>query len=109
MNAFSWQDGPSKIGESFITRRPVKKPSLEPKRLIAYTAASSADAEREAEIAQLNREVEHHFYCAQTVDAGPVKTYHRDEARRLAAKVRELVGKRSLAYIRQLEQERGLS
>jgi hypothetical protein len=106
---FQWSGEPSQIGQSFITRRPIKAPSLAPKRLHVFTAASSADAEREVEIAQLNREVEHHYFNAQTADQDHLKTYHRDEARRLAAKVRDLVGKRSLAYIRQLESERGLA
>lgn len=106
---FQWAGMPSEIGQSFLTRKAVKKPSLEPKRLIAYTAACSADVEREAEIAQLNREVESHFFHAQRVDDDLTRGYHRDEARRLAAKVKTLVASRSPAYVKQLEQERGLA
>lgn len=108
-SAFQWQGLPSEIGQSHITRRPAKVPDLAPKRLHTFAAADASDASLEAQIKQVNREVEHHFACAQTVVCDVMRGYHRDEARRLAAKVRELVKSRSPGYVAQIEAERGLA
>jgi len=106
MNAFNWREQPSelapKMPDSF------RKPSLKPRRFHEYQEATVSDATREADIAQTNREVEHHFALAQTVTDEALRVHHRDEARRLAAKARALIMGRSDAFVASLEQARGL-
>lgn len=109
--AFQWKGAPSLIGMGkFKSLSPeYKRPHLEPKRMHIYAEATVSDQTREAEIAQTNREVEYHFALAQKVTDDVMRGYHRDEARRLAAKVRALVQGRSDAFVVKLEQERGLA
>lgn len=107
MNAFSWRDQPSQIIDS-LKPHPMARVNLAPKRFHAYTEATSADAEREAQIAQINREVEERFRLAQEAPSSDLKAVHRDEARRLAARVKALVAGRSESYVAYLEQQRGI-
>lgn len=104
--AFQWRGHASILGQQF-TKQP-RKPDLEPKRMHMYAEATVSDETREAEITQTNREVEYHFALAQKVTDDVMRGYHRDEARRLAAKVKALVQGRSAAFVTKLEQERGL-
>lgn len=107
---FNWKSLPSTLAPQMPGYR---KPDLEPKRYQTYQSAKPSDKpsdeSREAEISQTNREVERHFNLAQTVEDEDLRVYHRDEARRLASKVRYLVALRSAAYVAQLEQERGIA
>jgi hypothetical protein len=107
MNAFTWRDTPSQTGPKMPDS--FRKPNLKPKRLHVYAEASASDASREAEIEQTNKEIEYHFALAQKVTDDVMRGYHRDEARRLAAKVRGLVLGRSASFVAKLEQERGLA
>lgn len=111
MNAFSWQGQPSAIDES-LKPSPMARTSssLAPRRLHTCQAAkASPERALEAQIEQVNREVEQHFLMAQhSVLSEQDRLFHRDEARRLAAKVKTLVSQRSPEYVAQLEQERGL-
>lgn len=106
-SAFHWRDQPSAIAES-LKPHPMARVNLAPKRFHNYTEATSADAEREAQITQVNREVEEHFRMAQEAPNDALKAIHRDEARKLAARVKALVASRSEAYVAYLEQQRGL-
>ena len=106
MNAFNWRDAPSEIGATMPDS--FRKPNLKPKRLHVYAEAGISDAQREADIAQTNREVEYHFALAQKVTDDVMRGHHRDEARRLAAKARGLILGRSAYYVAKLEQARGL-
>lgn len=106
-SAFQWRGHDSILGQQF-NKQP-RKPALEPKRYHEYQEATVSDTTREAEIAQTNREVEHHFALAQGDVPEGLRVFHRDEARRLAAKVRALVQGRSAAFVAKLEQERGLA
>lgn len=63
----------------------------------------------EAEIEQTSREVERHFALAQEVAVDHLRVHHRDEARRLACKVRSLVAQRTPEFVARLEAERGLA
>lgn len=93
-----------------LINQKVKKPDLEPKRLHVYAEAIVSDQTREDQIAQVNREVEHHFALAQEESlSSQERAIHRDYARQLAAKVRALVQGRSAAFVAKLEQERGLA
>lgn len=106
-SAFQWQGHASILGQQF-TKQP-KKPDLEPKRLHIWSKSELSDATREAQIAQVNREVEHNFLLAQDASiSDEQRALHRSYARELAAKVRTLVQGRSEAFVAQLEQERGL-
>jgi hypothetical protein len=105
--AFNWRSEPSALGQEFPKNLP--KVDLAPKRYHEYSAATISDKTREAEIAQVNREVEYHFGLAQKITDDVMRGYHRDEARRLAAKVRALVQGRSEAFVAQMEEARGLS
>lgn len=107
MNAFQWQGQPSQILEA-LKPHPLARPNLAPKRLHIYAEATSTDATRESEIEQVNREVERHFRLAQTAPTDKLKATHRDEARRLAARVKALVASRSASYVAYLEQQRGI-
>ena len=106
MNAFNWRDTPSDIGAGMPAS--FRRPNLAPKRFNIYARAGISDAQREAGITQTNREIEYHFALAQKVSDDVMRGYHRDEARRLAAKVRGLVAGRSPDYVAKLEQARGL-
>lgn len=124
MNAFNWKSQPSEIAEALKPSTMTRKANLSPKRLYsiskksdeilrdrfggAYSKATSADAAREWEIEQVNREVERHFGLAQTAPTDALKATHREEARRLAAKVKALVCARPAAYVAYLEQQRGI-
>lgn len=107
MNAFHWQGQPSEIAES-LKPHPMSRVNLAPKRLHVYAEATSSDRTREAEIEQVNREVERHFRLAQQAPSEALQKTHRDEARRLAARVKALVAARSAAYVAYMEQQRGL-
>lgn len=110
MNAFNWQGAPSQIAESLKPHRMARNQTdLEPKRLYIYAEASLSDETREAEISQVNREIEKHFAYAQSDIPDNLKAFHRGEARKLAAKVRALVLGRSDGFVAKLEQARGLS
>jgi hypothetical protein len=113
-SVFNWT-GPSQIAKALKPHLGNKKPGA-PITLAgtnhhagAFTKAVLSGGSLEHQIAQVNREVEHHFACAQTVTCDVMRGHHRDEARRLAAKVRALVQSRSPGYVAQLEAERGLS
>jgi hypothetical protein len=99
-SAFQWRGHSSILGQQF-TKQP-RKPDLEPKRMHMYAEATVSDETREAEIIQTNREVEYHFALAQKVTDDVMRGYHRDEARRLAAKVKALVQGRSAAFVAKL-------
>lgn len=107
MNAFNWKSQPSQILES-LKPHPMARPNLAPKRLHVYAEATSIDAAREGEITQVNQEVERHFSLAQTAPTDVLKAIHRDEARKLAARVKALVAARPAAYVAYLEQQRGI-
>lgn len=107
MNAFHWQSQPSRLAPELPGYKPAK--TLAPKRLNVYAKASVSDESLEAEISQINRELERHFELAQSVDDLAMRAYHRDEAVLLASKVRLLVAKRSPEYVARLEAERGLA
>lgn len=108
MNAFHWQAQPSRIAPELPGYKPAK--TLAPKRLHVYQAAKvDQNRELEAQIEQTNREVEQHFVLAQSNVAEGLRVFHRDEARRLAAKVKALVALRSPEYVDRLEAERGLA
>ena len=108
MNAFHWRGSPSESIEAIKPHHMARKPNLAPKRFHSYSEATSADAAREAEIAQVNQEVERHFSLAQTAPTDALKAIHRDEARKLAARVKALVAARPAAYVAYLEQQRGI-
>jgi DNA-binding protein H-NS len=107
MNAFHWRGTPSETIEA-IRPHHMARATLTPKRMHYYAEATSADAEREAQIAQVNQEVERHFSLAQTAPTDALKAIHRDEARKLAARVKALVAARPAAYVAYLEQQRGI-
>jgi hypothetical protein len=107
MNAFHWRGTPSETIEA-IKPSPMARPNLAPKRMHIYAEVTSIDASREAEIAQVNQEVERHFSLAQTAPTDALKAIHRDEARKLAARVKALVAARPAAYVAYLEQQRGI-
>jgi hypothetical protein len=109
MNAFNWKGQPSAIAESLKPHRMARKPNLAPKRLHIYAEATSSDAAREREITQVGVEVENHFALAQLAATDELKAIHREEARRLAARVKALVAARPAAYVAYMEQQRGLS
>lgn len=88
MNAFSWQRPYGDVKGKPLA--PFRKPSLKPRRYHEHTAAKVSDATREALIAQVNTELEYHFALAQKVTDDVMRGMHRDEARRLAMKVRDL-------------------
>jgi len=104
---FLWRETPSETGPKMPDS--FRKPSLKPKRFHEYQEATVSDATREAEITQTNQEVEYHFALAQKVTDDVMRGYHRDEARRLAAKARALILGRSAAFVAKLEQTRGLA
>lgn len=108
MNAFHWRGAPSETLEAIKPHHMARKPNLAPKRMHIYAEATSIDAAREAEIAQVNQEVERHFQLAQTAPTDSLKAIHRDEDRKLAARVKALVAARPAAYVAYLEQQRGL-
>jgi hypothetical protein len=108
MNAFNWRAAPSTLGEHFPDSLP--KVDLAPRRMHEYSMATISDKTREDQIAQVNREVEHHFALAQDGKlSDEQRTMHRGYARELAAKVRTLVQGRSDAFVAQMEEERGLA
>lgn len=114
MNPFLWRDKPSALAASLKPHAGNKKPGA-PILLKgttphkgAYSRARPSDLSLEAQISQTNREIERHFETAQTSTCDVLRGYHRDEARRLAAKVRALVQSRSSSYVAQIEAERGL-
>jgi hypothetical protein len=106
-SVFQWRDHPSWLAGE-LQKKKAKKPDLEPKRLHIYAEATVSDQTREDQITQTNRECEYHFALAQKVTDDVMRGYHRDEARRLAAKARALILGRSEGFIAKLEQERGL-
>lgn len=108
MNAFHWRGEPSESLEAIKPHRMARKPNLAPKRLHIYAEATSSDATREGEITQVNQEVEYHFRLAQEAPTAALKAAHRDEARKLAARVRALVAARPDYYVAHLEQQRGI-
>lgn len=101
---FAWQGTPSQIAHHFPAPA---APALEPKRMHFYALATPADEALESEIKQVSAEVERHFNLAQ-VGAIELRTTHRAEARRLAAKMSTLILSRSAEYVARLERERGL-
>ena len=109
MNAFNWRGAPSETIEAIKPHHMARKPNLAPKRLHIYAEATSIDAAREAEITQIGIEVEHHFALAQLAPSDDLKAIHRDEARKLAARVKALVAARPAAYVAYMEQQRGLA
>ena len=108
MNAFNWRGAPSESLEAIKPHHMARKPNLAPKRFHNYSEATSADAARESEITQVGIEVEHHFALAQLAATDELKAIHRDEARKLAARVKALVAARPASYVAYLEQQRGL-
>lgn len=100
---FEWR-GPSQIAHHFPSPA---APAIEPKRMHYYALATSADEALEAEITQVNAEVERHFLLAQ-IAPDDMKAKHRTEARRLAACVAVLILRRAPEYVARLERERGL-
>lgn len=100
VSPFNWRGQPSQLS---LSTKKITKPNLEPKRLHLYSVATASDRTRESEIAQVNREVERHFALAQTVDDLLLRGHHRDEARRLAARVKALVAMRPAAYVAAME------
>lgn len=110
MNAFHWQGQPSAVAESLRPHPKDRTVNLAPRRMHIYQAVKvDPDRDLEAQIEQTNREVERHFMLAQSgVLSNDQHAIHRDEARRLAAKVKALVALRSPEYVAQLEQERGI-
>jgi hypothetical protein len=109
MNAFHWRGSPSESLEAIKPHHMARKPNLAPKRMHIYAEATSKDAARESEITQIGVEVEHHFALAQLAATDELKAIHREEARRLAARVKALVAARPAAYVAYMEQQRGLS
>jgi len=108
MNAFHWRGSPSESLEAIKPHHMARKPNLAPKRMHFYAEVTSIDKARESEITQVGIEVEHHFALAQLAATDDLKAIHRDEARRLAARVKALVAARPAAYVAYLEQQRGI-
>lgn len=108
-SAFNWRGQSSQIAQSLKPSPMARKQSdLAPKVFHIYAQTAPAHASLEAQITQVGREVEFHFANAQTVTCDLMRGHHRDEARRLAAKVKALMQSRSADYVASLEAERGL-
>ncbi len=67
------------------------------------------DLELEAKIAEANLSVECHYQLSKITDDDLLRGFYRDEARRMAARVRTLVAQRSSRYVSALEVQRGLA